>query len=287
MIQNKSLKLIVLAITTLTEPMALAAESVDSFTPRTQEQCANSNPAMTGWYFGSDVGAPAPIEEEVGPIRNQTPTPWCFAFATADILSQYLKIRVSASEMAKVFYGSTFEGGLVKGILGGSAGGDILPILQTLQRKSVCRESDFPAALSLRDLKNARCSADSVPVGSLSIKYLGANLGAAFKIFPGLDQALDAGKLVGVQYKAEKVFHLKYRSFLSRLQSNFASDHASTIVARQWNPERKTCDYVIRNSWGNQCYTADCKAGYYSVSEATMNKSLQTATYISDSPTAP
>lgn len=84
-----------------------------------------------------------------------------------------------------------------------------------------------------------------------------------------MDKALTAGDLVGISYKAD---------FLYDLHDRTAGNHASSVVARKFNSETNTCEYLIRNSWGTSCNYADkrikCEEGNLWVSEEYISRSM-------------
>ncbi|WP_198295935.1 hypothetical protein [Bacteriovorax sp. Seq25_V] len=63
-----------------------------------------------------------------------------------------------------------------------------------------------------------------------------------------LDKQLEKGDMVGVAY---------FSDILSDKYENADGRHASSIVARKFNEKTGSCEYLLRNSWGTDCYSYD------------------------------
>lgn len=94
-----------------------------------------------------------------------------------------------------------------------------------------------------------------------------------------IDEALDAGAIAGIFYNPIFMVRAEVDDAQARVFS-----HASTVVGRKWNSEKKSCEYLIRNSWGSTCdhYNNDvkCEAGNIWVSEAQLEKATRGVQYI-------
>lgn len=89
--------------------------------------------------------------------------------------------------------------------------------------------------------------------------------GSKKTIYKTMDEQLDKGNIVGIGYKAEVLENYKNN------ESWFAN-HASSIVGRRFNEMTLSCEYMIRNTWGNDCssYNWDdyeCKDGHVWIGE--------------------
>lgn len=55
--------------------------------------------------------------------------------------------------------------------------------------------------------------------------------------------------------------------------------HASSVVGRRWNAEKKTCEYLVRNSWGTDCSQyrkdIDCDRGNFWLSSKELFSSVR------------
>lgn len=87
-----------------------------------------------------------------------------------------------------------------------------------------------------------------------------------------LDSNLSSGKMLSVQ--------LQHMLTDPELKKNSA--HAVTIVGRRWNVEKKSCEYLVRNSLDqNNCTYFQCeKDGHVWVSESFLKKSVASFTDI-------
>lgn len=59
--------------------------------------------------------------------------------------------------------------------------------------------------------------------------------------FPSINRALDQGKLIGIDYRAQNIFNGNYGNGI----------HSSVIVGSRKNNGQ--CEYLVRNSWGKNC----------------------------------
>ena len=60
-----------------------------------------------------------------------------------------------------------------------------------------------------------------------------------------LDEALEKGKIANIEYNADI-----FDSLVTTTPVLNFSNHVSTIVARRWNATTETCEYQLKNSWG-------------------------------------
>lgn len=73
-----------------------------------------------------------------------------------------------------------------------------------------------------------------------------------------IDSALERGDLAGISY---------YANVLTKFDVEEDRDpHASSIVARRFNVQTQSCEYLVRNSWGRSCEYYDkrlkCEEGH-------------------------
>lgn len=87
-----------------------------------------------------------------------------------------------------------------------------------------------------------------------------------------LNRVMDSGQIVQIDYDV---------GLIERAGRQEA--HASSIVARRWNEETLSCDYLIRNSWGEGCglYKPQyqCEAGHVWVPRGDLQQELSKITY--------
>lgn len=90
-----------------------------------------------------------------------------------------------------------------------------------------------------------------------------------------MDEQLNKGNIVGISYKL---------SLLLDAYDDRTGNHASSIVARKYDPESGSCKYLIRNSWGDGCYSYDnrydCKNGEVWVPHEDLTRMVYGITYI-------
>lgn len=258
---------------------ALAEREQSYFSARSRTACQSSDPAFTAWYFGQTQEVPL-VHQVLGPARDQGQTLQCYALAAADMITAHTKIRVSGEQVAHLYYQKSFAGTLQK-IFGNNKGGFIASALAATKNQGLCAEFE-PVILSKdpdqkSDIKF--CESPAVHMKSLSVSgQPSQGLSSGHQLFEELDRVLNRKTIVGIAYRAQDI----YPSFQAPFYNSFAN-HANVIVARHWSNSTSTCDYVIRNTWGESCTqsnSSSCHKGYYSVSEELINKSLQKIDYI-------
>ena len=68
------------------------------------------------------------------------------------------------------------------------------------------------------------------------------------EIWPKIDSQLESGKIAEVSYYSDVLYDKHDRD---------DGLHSSLIVARRFNPKTQSCEYMVRNSWGNGCASYD------------------------------
>ena len=61
-----------------------------------------------------------------------------------------------------------------------------------------------------------------------------------------LDEALEKGKLASIEYDSNIFTEIVTPKPVLNI-----GNHVSTIIARRWNARSGTCEYQIKNSWGD------------------------------------
>lgn len=102
------------------------------------------------------------------------------------------------------------------------------------------------------------------------------------KVFSRLNEQLSLGRTVGLDYDARILANKDHRGVsLNEL-------HTSAIVGRRWNPEARTCEYLIRNSYGTSCdrYDAryECFDGHQWLGESQIYGSMSSIVYMLSTP---
>jgi hypothetical protein len=99
------------------------------------------------------------------------------------------------------------------------------------------------------------------------------------RIFSRISEQLEMGRLVGLDYDSRILKDASNRGFkLSEL-------HTSPLVGRRWNNSEKTCEYLVRNSYGEDCsvrydQSYDCESGNVWLSESKIYTSMTSIVYM-------
>lgn len=92
-----------------------------------------------------------------------------------------------------------------------------------------------------------------------------------------IDSILDDGRPVGIGYNPDVLQDPSINPLVT-------SGHASSIVGRRWDAESKTCNYLLRNSWGTSCagyhFSYKCESGYVWIPKNTLSKAVGHVNYI-------
>jgi len=89
-----------------------------------------------------------------------------------------------------------------------------------------------------------------------------------------INQQLSNNNIVAIDYFS----HFLLTNFLKDPYTPQDGLHASVLVGRRWNSQSNSCEYLIRNSWGNQCNSYEvkqnCEAGNIWVPERVLRYNL-------------
>jgi hypothetical protein len=98
------------------------------------------------------------------------------------------------------------------------------------------------------------------------------------KIFKKIDEKLSANEPALIDYVALVL--------LDHTNSKFSVDelHTSILVGRQWNDQTNSCEYLIRNSYGESCEKYDpslkCENGHLWVSQDDIYRNMTSTVYL-------
>ncbi|MDO9182141.1 MAG: hypothetical protein Q7U04_07020 [Bacteriovorax sp.] len=285
---NKEIsKYLILICTILMGTPSFATESCDDsgiclnlYEARDAQSCSDQNTDMAYWFQNNLSSTVAPIELRLGPIRDQERVGWCFAHTAADLMSEEAGVYLSAAQIAKNY----FLKSKIAWLWGGKESGTIDDAIDLSLKSPLCDEVSFPSiGLTPESAKNISCLNPVVVMSNYKTSRAtakGSRAGAS--LFPLLDKTLQNGKIVGIEYNANKLIY--------REQSNIRNawpDHTSSIVSRYFDFTQNKCRYIIRNTWGKDCSKkisskVICKQGYYSVSEEDLNDSLNTVVILNE-----
>lgn len=99
------------------------------------------------------------------------------------------------------------------------------------------------------------------------------------KIFSRISEQLETGRLVGLDYDSRIYPNSTHRGFkISEL-------HTSSLVGRRWNQANNSCEFLVRNSYGDDCsvrYDArhDCESGNVWLDESQIYGSMTSIVYM-------
>lgn len=99
------------------------------------------------------------------------------------------------------------------------------------------------------------------------------------KIFKRISQQLEASRLVGLDYNNRILKNSANRGV------KFSGLHTSSFVGRRWNAEQNSCEFLIRNSYGDKCDekydpSYECDAGNVWISESKIYSNLLSIVYM-------
>ena len=97
-------------------------------------------------------------------------------------------------------------------------------------------------------------------------------------IFQSVAEQLEKEKIVGLDYDSRILKDSSSRGFkINQL-------HTSIILGRRWNSETNSCEYLIRNSWGEDCGrydpTYECQEGHVWLGESKIFSSMTSIVYM-------
>ena len=115
-----------------------------------------------------------------------------------------------------------------------------------------------------------------VHIGPIAWNPLSANK----DFVANIDGQLSKNNIVAIDYFADFLS----TDFLKHPHTARGGMHASVIVGRRWNDSAKSCDYLIRNSWGSGCWSytdrQNCEGGNIWVPEDVLRYNLYAYIYL-------
>jgi hypothetical protein len=98
------------------------------------------------------------------------------------------------------------------------------------------------------------------------------------QIFSSINHQLSLGHLVSMDYDARILENRNHRGI------NLNELHTSSLVGRRWNRVERSCEYLIRDSYGDQCTDYDpsyaCEGGEVWISEKLIYPNLTSIVYL-------
>ena len=107
-------------------------------------------------------------------------------------------------------------------------------------------------------------------------------------LFDEIDTQFGKGNIVGMSYDArvlrDKNFDMTKAGFANLGKDNSVRLHASTLVGRRYNEATKSCEYLVRNSWGRSCQFYDesyaCEEGHIWIPKEGLSRRLSGINYL-------
>lgn len=186
----------------------------------------------------------------------------------------YLKRRYDASQ------GESLDGDLKKYY--GGTNSVLSQIPQRDLNNIFTRSTEMNVAKKLADYlcEGKRVYPDKLASARFDTKWF--YLGSTRPLLRQIHNQLNRKNIVAINY---------YADFFDQdgAPKTLEGKHASSIVGRRWNQEKRTCELPIRNSWGNRCsgYKAAsfqepgaCEKGNIWVNEDVLRKYLSGNIYL-------
>jgi hypothetical protein len=150
------------------------------------------------------------------------------------------------------------------------------PKLKHLNPKNFSELLKSPSQMLLyRNLRNIVCQKDRMEFShrwkvKMSLRHP--------NIFGRINEQLQLGRLVAIDYDARILESQSHQGIkLSEL-------HTTSIVARRWNEQKNSCEYLIRDSHGRQCRrydpSYDCENGQVWLDESVLYPSMTSMVYM-------
>jgi hypothetical protein len=143
--------------------------------------------------------------------------------------------------------------------------------------KKVFSRKELSAFQMILELQKINCKNRFVPKNKFNMV---SGLKGKREVLKEIDDQLEKDNPISYNFNANFLLPLKD-------QPGF-DNHYASIVGRKFNEETKTCQYLIRNSWGRNCtqypppYNKQCDEGNIWVNEDIIHKNLIGINYIVD-----
>ncbi len=127
----------------------------------------------------------------------------------------------------------------------------------------------------INEMVKEGCRNKRVVLEDIEVKTTGILFSDSKDHLDVVDEQLNKNNIVGISY---------YASILREPMSEVSGGHGSSIVARRFNKSTNSCDYLVRNSWGEGCSSYsddyDCEKGHVWIPRNQIAKGVFNVTYI-------
>jgi hypothetical protein len=129
----------------------------------------------------------------------------------------------------------------------------------------------------------ARCQLDSKLIKDISLESIPYVKGREEEVFQKINDIVDSNRPVGLSINSEI---MDIDQFADK-DSSGPSGHMVSIVGKKWNEKRKRCEYLIRNSWGEDYDGSDAgreadssHPGHVWLSKSALARNLKKVIYV-------
>ena len=109
----------------------------------------------------------------------------------------------------------------------------------------------------------------------------------AMAIFDKIDAQFGKDNIASIRYDSRVLRDKNFgagKGFVSDLDDDSFRLHASPLVGRRYNEATKSCEYLVRNSWGRSCQpydeSYDCEEGHIWIPKETLSRRLVGVDYL-------
>ncbi|HWU41901.1 MAG TPA: hypothetical protein VN132_00645 [Bdellovibrio sp.] len=257
--------------------------------------------------------APRDLRSSFPPIQNQEDSNVCYAYVAADLLQYKLHRKINPIDVAYQFKKANRHFDANPKELGV---GEVAGALSAMKENGLCKNEDLKTADKFSDmlsliLRSTQIGNPSCPDNPSANNFDDTLLTAKESSSETLGSALERAcspRIKSDNIKPRTIFGDKAPGFdkIDDLLTNYVPigvevsnrgfgyrlgdvgvGHALTLVGRAWDKESKSCQYILRNSWGPGCKKTITDNGFKCDSEGhiIMSRSdlidiIQSATYL-------
>lgn len=149
--------------------------------------------------------------------------------------------------------------------------------LNPLQISKIYNQAGLSVFQKIYQLKDLNCQGKRISAKGIDLR---GTLKSGSEVIKDLDFVLNKGQIVSLNYDAGFM--------VEGAVNGTVYNHYSSVVARRYNEESRSCQYLIRNSWGENCAVyperlrKNCDSGNLWVDKETLMRSLINIHYLRD-----